>query len=95
MALIVELGAIVGDAEFLNAANCARVLDGDGGVVSDRSQKELIMLVNLQVDSHQLNYPEDAVDGANGQADHRAESLDISGVDRRSHQSGGRGEDRR
>src|SRR5271156_7074548 len=33
MARVVEAGAIVGDGEFVDALNVARVFDGDGGVI--------------------------------------------------------------
>src|ERR1700751_2147092 len=70
MPLVVELRTVIGNAQFLDAPNCTCVLDGDSGIVSDGPKKEFVLLIDLQVNSEQLNDAEDASDTANWQAYH-------------------------
>ena len=52
MALVVEPGAIVGDAEFLDTLDRPRVLNRDGGVVSYRLQKKCVPGIDFRIDVH-------------------------------------------
>ena len=62
MTRVVEAGAVICNGEFLNLLHCARVLDGDGGVVAERMQKEhLVVGETLHSAVDKLNHAEDAV----------------------------------
>ena len=57
MAGVVEAGAIVGDGEFLNLLDGARVFNGDGGVVAECVQEEHFAFgVVVQRHVHQLDH---------------------------------------
>src|SRR5205823_206121 len=44
MPRVVEAGAIVGDGQFLDALDSARVIDGDSGVIAKCIQKEQLVV---------------------------------------------------
>src|SRR5581483_4853671 len=56
MTRIVEAGAVIGDGEFLNFFYRVRILDGDGGIVAERSkEKRLLIAEMVKVNIDQLN----------------------------------------
>lgn len=85
MPLVVELGAVVCDAQFLNTPDCARVFDCDSGVICDGPKKEFILLVHLQVDAEQLYDSKNTVNAPNRQANDgaviREDRVNGSGID--------------
>src|SRR5579863_4869013 len=60
MARVVESSAVVGDGQFLDLLDPARILDGDGCVVAERLEEEKLRLRELRhVHVDQLNDAQD------------------------------------
>ena len=53
MARIVQAGAVVGNAEFLDALDRTSVLDGDGRIIGEGLQQNLVAGIELHVNIHQ------------------------------------------
>ncbi len=73
MARVVEAGAIVGDRQFVDALDVARVFDGDGGVIGERfEQREVALAETFRADAiDQLDDAEALVAEAHGHGDDR------------------------
>src|SRR5580765_6079956 len=70
MARVVQARAVVGDRQFLNLFDGARVLDRDGSVVAQGLQEENFLVAeSLHVDVDQLNHAQHAVLGVQRDAD--------------------------
>jgi hypothetical protein len=86
---VVQAGAVVGDGQFLDLLDGARVIDGDGGVVAQRVQEEHLLLDEGldraidELDDAQhplLRFQRHADDGARLPLGHLVDALGEAGV---------------